>query len=297
MAKSLGGFNARASRFRTVAGNPAMSAWSSFPVPKELRDAVLQQFDKGMAEARDKASSDAERKAIDRFEPLLRQFAAADSVDAGLAIASTATPSSDGSAVVLMGIQVPDGKALEKAVKETLKESPPAEKDGKITVDAATAPDGTKLHRIEPPAEQQKDANMAAFGPSPVGYVAFLDRAAILAFGTNAEAAIVKALGDLGRTAPADATAAPIEMNLFVDRLAALAPEANRGEIEAFTKKVFSGKKAGKNRVRLTLGGQGDALSLRLTADTPALSFLTLFGMISSQEVVGPGGAKIEINP
>ncbi len=76
------------------------------------------------------------------------------------------------------------------------------------------------------------------------------------------------------------ATASQVEVVASVSKMPAMEDEKDKRE-QAFavTKQVFAGKDATKDKVRMTVKGEPDAVRVRLTAEMPVVKFLANVGM------------------
>ena len=287
MAKSLAGFSSRTSSFQAFADpNSAMAGWASLPISPELQKTLGKSIGEGFTKALAAEKNPADKALLERAQAIVKELVDSGSFDTGMSIREVATPPSGGTSVLVAGARVPDAKKLEDLVRDAIKAHPPGATEAEVTLDAGKAPDGTSLHRIKPVLKPEDAAGMQGLG-EPIIYLAFRKDQVLLAVGASAEAAIVKALGETAGTVPATAVGNPLALRLAVDKLAMLADTP--ADVKASLANFFTGKKAGKNQVDLSVGrGPADSLRVRLRLDLPALAFLAKLGAIQQQGALQP---------
>jgi hypothetical protein len=292
MAKNLAGFTSRSSAFRVLADPAsALAGWASVPISPELQGMITRSAAEGFAKAQAEAKNETDKGLIRRAQAIVEEIAKSGSIDLGVAINPVATPSSSGTSALVFGLQVPDARKIEDLMRDAMKSHPPDASEAEVTLDAGKAPDGTSLHRIKPVVKAEEAASVKAFG-EPIVYLAFRKNQVLMAVGSTAEAALVKALSQTSKPAPAASGSNPIELRVAVDKVSALADLPNIEALRTESAKAFAGPNAGKNLIVLSLGGApNDAIRLRLRFDVPALAFLAKFGTSVYQSVGGPPGA------
>ena len=72
MAKSLGTFQRQRSRFEGLCQKAPVALWASFPMAKELRDALSRAFDEQLKGGLKKADSEDQKKVFARFGDLIK---------------------------------------------------------------------------------------------------------------------------------------------------------------------------------------------------------------------------------
>ena len=290
MEKSLTALASRTSVFQPLASaDAAMAGWASLPLSPELRASAGKAADDAFGKAVASEKNPASQVLLERAKAIVKEMLASDSLDTGMAVRKFATPAQDGKSVLVAGFKVPDAKKLEDFVRDMVKAQPPKPSEGEVTLDAGKAPDGTSLHRIKPVVKPEDAEGLKALG-EPVVYLAFRKQHVLVAMGSSAEAAIVKVLGETAAPAPATAGANPMELRVSVDRLAQFSDAPPEVKLEAA--KYFSGAKANKNQMNVSLGrAPENAVRLRLRLDVPALAFLSRLGATVQQNLNVPVGA------
>ncbi len=224
-------------------------------LPARLREALGPVIEEAFQQAIEK-EKDAEKRKL--AEPLLKVIAPTAKMGALDAGVSMRGPDAGGLYTVLLAAKIKDGKELERALKDALKESPVKEQGG-LAIDFAKAGD-VNIHKAIPDKVDDKTRKM--FGDNPV-FFAFRDDALLGAGGPGALEAIKSA---------ATAGAAPgkiFRMEVAIARVAKLVE--NNKEAPAVAKRVLKG---GDDTVRVTLEG-GEALKLSLTMKAQLVRFFT----------------------
>jgi hypothetical protein len=242
-----------------VGGDSALSLVHHFALPDELRKALAPVIDeaikKGLEEEKDKTKREVAARLARVIEPTLK----AGELDLAVDMRG---PSAGKLYTLVAGLKLQDGEAIEKALRDTIKDLPPEER-AKIKLDADQA-GKVRIHRLD----VQKDYNddfRKAFGDNPA-YVAF-----------RADAMFV-AVGDKGVSALKEALAAPakpgVPLRLEVS-LARLAPAINNTPKDAVKAAEEAFKQKDSDRVRVTLEG-GDSLRLRASMKAAVIKFLAI---------------------
>jgi hypothetical protein len=297
LAKSLAGFTSRKSAFQVLGDQAsAVAAWTSLPISSELQEMIARSSEEGFAKALADAKDDADKALIRRAKTILDDIAKSGSLDLGVAINPVSTPASSGTLTLVGGLKVPDAKKVEDLVRDALKAHPPQASEAVVTLDAGKAPDGTSLHRIKPVVKPEDASTMKALG-EPIIYLAFRKDQMLVAMGSTAEAAIVKALGQTAKPAPASAGGNPIELRVAVDKAAALSDGPIPESVKTDAATYFTGARAGKNHVVLAVGSApNNGIRLRLGFDVPALAFIAKVGVGTWQNrEVAPPAVRVEV--
>ncbi len=285
MAKSIGEFAGRKSRFSALGANAAMAGWMSIPVPKEFQELMGKLVAEGRAQAIEKADSDTEKKLAGEIIDALKPTLSSDSLDMGVSVL-TAT---GGKPVLVAGIQVVDGKKIETALRDALKASPPKD-DTKVTLDAAKASDGTSIHKVQ--GKMDEDA-AKMFGEDAAVFLAFKSDVMFLVVGEKGQETIDTAITASNK--PAASALPPAALVLHAAKLAPFvqqsADEDQTVDQKAMLKaasEVFQGPNASKDLLRVSMQGQADTFFLRLSCDVPVLSYFMKIGISQQQEVAVP---------
>jgi hypothetical protein len=275
MAKSLKAFNEKRSRFQGLSPDAALAAWARLPIAREFRDLMTQTFDKQTELALKKLDSPERKDLLTRFNELVKTNLNAPEIDLGLAL-RRAAPAGPGAShiVILGGMSLRDGRAVERLVRDAVAEIKP-EEGFKVTFDVARAADGTAIHQITGPADE-KDANMVKHFGKPSLCFAFRGDALLVAFGEDSLAPLRRAIEGPQNPA-ASGSDGPVALVARVAALGEIAGE-NQEALRQAAAKVFRGEGAKHDRISLGLKGEGDGLRLRLAIDVPALKLMTLLG-------------------
>lgn len=174
-------------------------------------------------------------------------------------------PSAKNLYTVVAGAKIKDGAAIERALRDLIKELPPDQK-ALIRLDVDTV-GAVKIHQVEA-QKTFDDETRKSFGDNPV-YVAVRNDAVFITAGENGLAAIKAAV-----VAPPRATM-PLKMEISMARLArAMAlqtPDAPKIAAEVF------GKNPTDDKVILSIEG-GDSLRLRFGTKAQVITFLGKVG-------------------
>ena len=273
-AKSLRKISAMKSKFRGMTSDAAVGGYLAMPVPKGLRDLMGKAFDDGLAKAKvDPKTDEAAKKLAEEIAPAFRETITADSVDIAVAIQGPSTGSSPTYAMIL-ALAVKGGANFDKAIRESYK-TMPADKKKDVKLDFAKAADGTPIHKLS-----NVNDDPGPFGESTV-FTAFRDDVAVISIGKTGQAALNAALVG-SKTPSASAPAPQVEIFVAASRVGAMGKEAKeRDAMTAAAAEVFTGPAAKKDKVSLILRAEGDAMSLRIGADVPAIKFLIRVGEIT----------------
>jgi hypothetical protein len=234
-----------------------------------------QAIEKGKADGLEKAKADpAQQKLLNDMIDAVRPTLTAETLDMALSIQGP-FPTSGGEPTYAMAsaLAVKGGKKIEAAILEGIKKAPEDQKK-KITLNAAKAADGTTIHKL---VDMSDGKDAAPFGES-TGYLAFRDDAVAVGVGKNGLDVLNQALA--ASKAPVAAGPSPqAEFFISASRLAGIAKtQAERDTMKAAASAVFVGPAAKKDRLGATLQATGDAMTLRIGGDVPALKFLGKLG-------------------
>jgi hypothetical protein len=269
MAASLSQFASRHSAFEGFGKGAPLAAWISLPIPEEMRELMGKAIDKSRAEALDKVGSDEEKELVGKMIDALKPTAMSSEFDMGIALRGPSNEGEKSHYTVVTGLKVADGKKIESVVKEIAAKVPPEDKDARVEIDFAKAADGTAIHRMSGPLDDQA---RRIFGVDAAAYAAIQPDRLVAVFGSHGQETLEKALA---APAAGPGTSAPIQMVAHIAKLAALAEEDREAATEAATK-AFGDAKPARDRVALSLGAKGNHLELRLAIDVPALRFFAL---------------------
>jgi len=277
-AAALRTFSGLKSKFSGMTANAAMAGAVSVPLGKGLRDLIGQTIDQGKekALADPKAADPAARKIVEQIADTLRATLTAESIDAALTIQPPAT--STGKYTAVMAMAMKGGKVLDSALRDAIK-SAPAEDRKNFTADIGKTTNGTPIHKIVNTQPAANPTAAAAFGENIV-FAAFGDTVAAFAVGTDGQSAINRAF----EPAANGGKAPQIEAYMAASRMAAFADTpAERDAMQAAAADVFAGKGARKDRISMTIRGEGESMTLRIGSDVPALKFLARFAELQGK--------------
>jgi hypothetical protein len=212
-----------------------------------------------------------------KAEPLIKALlptVKAGEIDLG---ATLIGPSKDDKYTMLVGLKLAEGKKVEAALKDTVKQEVPPEIAGLIQWDAEKLGSGGSLHVVKVGDHLDADGQKV-FGNGDL-YVTFRDDLVVFAMGPDAKAAIGKAAA----SKPADVGVLQLQASL--SRIVPIMGE-NAQELAAARKaaeRVF-GKGAGKaDQIKFAIEG-GDSLKIKLSAQGKAIRFLTELGLNQQQD-------------
>jgi hypothetical protein len=212
-----------------------------------------------------------------KAEPLIKALlptVKAGEIDLG---ATLIGPSKDDKYTLLVGLKLTEGKKVEAALKDTVKQEVPPEIAGLIQWDAEKLGSGGSLHVVKVGDHLDADGQKV-FGNGDL-YVTFRDDLVVFAMGPDAKAAIGKAAA----SKPADVGVLQLQASL--SRIVPIMGE-NAQELAAARKaaeRVF-GKGAGKaDQIKFAIEG-GDSLKIKLSAQGKAIRFLTELGLNQQQD-------------
>lgn len=286
MAKALHGLESTRSRFERLSRDADLSAWARFPMAKSLRELIGTGFDQGVKEASAKIEgfkTDESRKLFARFMELLKASITAPEMDYGLSIRHAAgTGEKDQTRFLLLGgLGVQDGLAFDRLLRDVIARYQP-ENGFKVNFDVARATDGTPIHQMILPYDDKdkEDVELVKrFGKAALAF-AFRKDALIAAFGENSPKELQKAVEALALPAgAAEKSDGFLALQARVSRLSELADTAGeQAQIRRAAGTAFKGEAAGRDRMTLSVKGEGDGIRLRLAVHVPALGFLATIG-------------------
>src|SRR5262249_51957529 len=236
-----------------ISKNSTMSATLYAALPEDLRKGLAPVIDeaikKGLEDEKDKTKRAAAEKLAKAIEPTLK----AAELDAALDIRG---PSAQDLYTVAAGLKVKDGAAIEKALRELVKDLP-AEQKALVKLDAEQL-GSVKIHRLDVQMFYDDEAKKS-FGNNPA-YVAIRENAVFVGLGENGLKAVKDALGAAPRVA------APLKLEVSMARLAR-AMAVQEKDAPKFAEEAF-GKGGGNDKVQITIEG-GPQLKLSLAMKAP----------------------------
>jgi hypothetical protein len=279
-AGALRGFGSRRSRFEGLGGGGPLAFWANIPVAKVLREGFARGFNAAQKTEPAGLDTPEKRELYARLMELLKSNFDADDFDGGLAFRRNTT---EGGAptryTVLTGLKVRDGKAFDRWFRDSVAQFKPDDPKFQFTLDVAKAADGTAIHQLTGPFDKN-DANMGRVLGKAALAVAFRDDAILAAFGEDGVAAVRRGLEMISSPpTPDSGSAEPVALVARLSGFDAL-PDTQK-EREAYRRaaaEAFRGEAAKRDRIRMAISGEGDAIRLHLGVDVPALKFLAAVG-------------------
>ena len=139
---SLRTFNGRRSRFQSLAQDSVAAVWGHFGIENELAEVFMLGFNQQTEAASKKALSANEKKLMTRTAELLRSVLKQTSLDIGATVhLIKKTSGGESRAVILIGFKVPNGKAFDQLLRNTIVVEKPSDKL-KLTCDIAKGAGG-----------------------------------------------------------------------------------------------------------------------------------------------------------
>jgi len=240
-----------------VGADSAMSLFGNLAVSERVRAALgpaVDELEKKAAEEKDPSKREVVVNLVRALSPTFK----AGELDAGFDFRG---PGSEDLYTIVVGGRLHDGKAVEKALRQALKELP-EDKRSAFQVDVARA-GNVGIHKVVP--EKVDEKTRQALGDNPF-YFAIREDSWFITGGQNGLAAIKEAVEARPKAAPA----ARFEVSL-----ARLAPLLGREQKAApeMARKAFKGKQ--DDQVQAVLEG-GKTLRLRLSMKGPVVTFISL---------------------
>ena len=232
-----------------------MNLMVNLALPKKTREALLAVLEEALGQEKDKAKRAQAERLFKALSPTLKtgEFDLAFDMRG---------PSQGGRYSLVAGQKITDGPAVEKALRDAIRDLPEAERN-KVRLDAEKAGD-VAIHRLE---VKDADADFKkTFGEGPA-YVAVRSDAAFLALGENALGVLKEALTVQPKVGK------PAQFEMAVSRLAETMakeqPKAPKAAREAF------GKGKGDDKLWFALEA-GKELRLRFAMKAQVLRFFHL---------------------
>ena len=241
-------------------GDNVMNFGTNVALPADLTKTLWAALDESIRKELEKQNDPAAKNLVTKLMKALEPVVLAGKLQTASAFQG---PSAAGRMVAISGMAVPDGKALEQAMRNIVQDLP-AEAKALIKLDETKA-GAVNIHRVNLPPEALDQNARKMFGDGPV-YAAITPQVIFFALGENSLEMLKKALTLKPGAAPL------LSMDMSLSRLAAFddSPDANKAL--AIAKKVFQGADKNKDRVRILLEG-GNALKLRIESHTTLVKF------------------------
>jgi hypothetical protein len=248
-----------------VSKDAAMSIQLDAALPVKLREALGPVIEEAFQQVLEKEKDEAKRKLAEPLLKIIAPTAKMGELDAG---ASLLGPDSGGLYTFLVGVKIKDGKALDQAFKDGLKESP-AKVQGALSIDFAKVGE-VGIHKAVP--DKVDDHTRKLLGDNPV-YFAFRDDALLVSGGAGGLEAIK------GAVTAGPASGKILQLDVAAARIATHLADQHK-EAPAIAKRVFKG---GDDTIRVTLEG-GAALKLSLNMKAQLVKFFAELGETKKEE-------------
>lgn len=259
LAGVLYGLGKSKSRFGSLGGkDSAASGLLHVGLTDNLSKAWAGAIDELIRQTLDKEPDKDKRERLAQIAKTLGPALKVEEVDAGFDLRG---PSKDKKYTIVLGHNVKDGSAAEKAFLELVKELPAEYRDGfQANVDKAGK---VRIHSMALPKDTDPKVKQV-FGEGPV-YLAFRPDGVLLALGEDGKGLLKEALTAPAKEAPA------FRFEASVTQLAPLMAARNKAAPKA-AELVFT--EPGSDKVRLVVQG-GKALKLRLEMKAQVVQFFS----------------------
>ncbi len=243
-----------------IGSDSAMNVLAHLMISDKLRKALTPVIDEGFKKALADEKDDKKRAMAAKLLKVVEPSLKAGELDFGLNLRG---PNANGFYAGVGALKVKDGKALENALKDLLKDAS-AEDKKDLTLDFEKVKE-VSIHRVKPGKDYTEDAKKV-FGDNPA-YFAFRDDALFLSMGEGGLTAIKEAIASEPKPSKT------LQMEMAMGRLAKLATEDQQIVLSA-AKKAFAKTKNG-DRITLSLEG-GKSLKLRVSMKAQLVTFFTI---------------------
>jgi hypothetical protein len=171
-------------------------------------------------------------------------------------------------------LKVPSGQEVDRLFRDVTTQITPADKT-KVKLDVGKGQDGTAIHQMTAEASSL-DPNLVKHCGDAGFFVAFPENAVLISFGELGLKSIQGAIETLA--ARKGGREEPLALQTHLSTLVDLSTDQDREAAHRAASETFKGAQAGKDRMALTINGDGRSLRLRLGLDVPALKFVVLMG-------------------
>jgi hypothetical protein len=274
-AKTVNDFQGRKSRFSWLGTDSPLSAWASLPLPKYLSDVLQELLEKVRQEGESKTKNETEKKVNSRLFGVLKAALSAPDVDLGLALQGPFKNQGGQERFTMLGmLKVPSGQEVDRLFRDVTAQTTPADKM-KVKLDVGKGQDGTAIHQMTADAASL-DPNLVKHCGDAGFFLAFPENAVLISFGEVGLKSIQHAIETLA--ARKRGGEEPVALQTHLSTLVELSTDQDREAAHRAASEAFKGAQAGKDRVALTMNGDGRSLRLRLGLDVPALKFAVRMG-------------------
>lgn len=242
-----------------IGKDSAISFLLTYTFPERIRKAMGPAIDEAVKEAVEKAPDEAHKAIAQKLINVLMPTLKSGELDGAIDLRG---PSAQKHYTLIAGIKVKDGEAVEKAVREVIKDLPENAREV-IKLDAQKA-GNVAIHEVKVMDDKAREM----FGDEPLRF-AIRSNAVYVALGENGLSALKEAMN------ASPATGGMFQLNLALARLAPIMakdqPAAPKAAEDAF------GKQAGSDQVRISVTG-GKTLKTELHVKPAVLKFIAEIG-------------------
>lgn len=271
LAANLKSWEAKSLFGGALGSDSALNLLVNVAMADDLKKALGPVIDEGMVKAIQAQSKDSDKAISEKFLKVLAPTLKAGELDMALTLRG---PNKNNKYTVVSGIKVKDGKAIETALRDIVKNLKDEEQK-RITLDADKI--GTvNVHKLDI-LKDVTEKGKSVFGDGPL-FFALRPDAAYFAGGDDAMAALKDAVNAKPATAPA------VQFEMSINRFATILANEDPGIAKA-AEAAFKAK--GSDKVRVVMEG-GNAMRLRFSVKTEVIRFLV---EAAKMKGVIPGGA------
>jgi hypothetical protein len=249
-----------------ITSQSAMNLVVNAILPDKLRQALAPVIDDGVKKALDDEKDQAKRELLSTILKAVTPTLKSGELDVAFDLrgSGTGTPYT-----LLAGVKVKDGKSLDVALRNVIKELPKTE-SAAVTPDVAKVGD-VSIHRITPPNLDEQAKKL--LGDQPV-YYAFRDDALLVAAGASGLDALKEAI----QATPKAGQTMRLELSLA--RMAPLMTKEHPSA-PAAAKKAFT--QEGSDKIVLTLQG-GVAIQAKASLKAQIVTFFSLLDQADKKD-------------
>lgn len=261
LAKSIAGLGQVNSLFAgLISKDSAANGVFHGTVPASLQKVFNEAFDHEFRQALEKEQDKAKRELAEKVFKALEPTLKAGELDAAVDLRG---PAANKLHTLVAGLKVKNGAAIEKVIRDVVKDLPEAER-ALIKLDTAKL-DQLAIHRVDMPKELDPNVRQL-FGDNPLFFAVRSD-ALFVALGENGLDALKQGLAARPGTVP------PVRLEISLARLAPALSLEQPGIAKA-AQEAFAKDKDG-DKIRVVVEG-GSALKARIEMKAAVVNFLRL---------------------
>jgi hypothetical protein len=247
------------------AKDAAISLQVDAALPAKLREALGPVIEEAFKQVLEKEQDEAKRKLAEPIMKVITPTAKMGELDARLNVTG---PDASGLFTFVAAAKIKDGRALDKAFQEGLKESP-AKTQGSLSIDFAKVGD-IGIHKAVP--DKVDEHTRKTLGDNPV-YFAFRDDTLLVSGGAKG----LEAIKEVVNASPAAGKI--LQLDVAVARIASRMADEHK-EAPAIAKRTFKGD---DDTLRITLEG-GETLKLSLNMKAQLVKFFAELGEATKEK-------------